>query len=55
MGFSLSLKSTNADDALAFARSFRGGIAVVFDAVDVVAFPPLRLVAERRLPDHGAR
>jgi 2'-5' RNA ligase len=37
------------DDALEFAQNFRGGVAVVFDVVDCMAFPPLRVAAERKL------
>jgi 2'-5' RNA ligase len=37
------------DDALAFAENFRGGLQVVFDVVDCMAFPPLRVAAERKL------
>jgi 2'-5' RNA ligase len=51
----MRIRDERRDDALAFAKSFRGGVAVVFDAIDVMAFPPLRLVAERRLSDPGAR
>ena len=36
-------------DAAAFAESFRGGVGVVFNVIDIMAFPPLRLVAEKRL------
>ncbi len=36
-------------DALAFAESFRGGLQVQFDAIDCMAFPPLRLVTKHRL------
>jgi 2'-5' RNA ligase len=36
-------------DALAFAGRFRGGIRVVFDAVDCVRLEPLNVVAELRL------
>lgn len=38
------------DDAIAFAQSFNGSITVLFDVVDCVAFPPVRVVAERGLP-----
>ncbi|WP_315712111.1 MULTISPECIES: 2'-5' RNA ligase family protein [unclassified Bradyrhizobium] len=38
------------DDAMAFARSFVGRFEVVFDAIDCVVFPPVRIVAERKLP-----
>jgi 2'-5' RNA ligase len=37
------------DDAISFARSFDHSIRVVFDVVDCVSFPPLRVVAEHRL------
>ena len=38
------------DQALGFARSFNRVIEVVFDVVDCVAYPAVRIVSERRLP-----
>ena len=38
------------DDAIAFALAFDRAIEVIFDVVDCVVFPPVRIVAERRLP-----
>jgi len=38
------------DDAIAFARSYDGRIEVLFDVVDCVAFPPVRIISEQRLP-----
>lgn len=38
------------NDAMAYARSFDRSIIVLFDVVDCVAFPPVRVVAERMLP-----
>jgi 2'-5' RNA ligase len=37
-------------DAMAFARSFDRSITVMFDVVDCVVFPPVRVVAQRKLP-----
>ncbi|WBL80038.1 2'-5' RNA ligase family protein [Bradyrhizobium xenonodulans] len=37
------------DDAMAFAQAFDRNIEVLFDVVDCVAFPPVRIIAERRL------
>ncbi|MBR0790088.1 2'-5' RNA ligase family protein [Bradyrhizobium manausense] len=37
------------DDAIAFARAFDRSIEVMFDVVDCVVFPPVRIVAEQRL------
>lgn len=37
------------NDAIAFAQAFDRSIEVMFDVVDCVAFPPVRIVAERRL------
>ncbi|NPU15080.1 2'-5' RNA ligase family protein [Bradyrhizobium sp. 83002] len=37
------------DDAMAFARSFDRRLTVVFDVIDCVVFPPVRIVAEQRL------
>lgn len=38
------------DDAIAFARAFDRGIEVLFDVADCVVFPPVRIIAERKLP-----
>lgn len=38
------------DDAIAFAQSFNRSITVLFDVVDCVAFPPVRVVEEHALP-----
>jgi len=43
------IRAERRDDAMAFAENFRGGVEVVFDLVDCMAFPPLRLTAEKRL------
>jgi 2'-5' RNA ligase superfamily protein len=40
----------NRHDAMAFARSFDRSITVTFDVLDCVVFPPVRVVAERKLP-----
>lgn len=37
------------DDAIAFARAFDRGIEGLFDVADCVVFPPVRIIAERRL------
>jgi 2'-5' RNA ligase len=37
-------------DAIAFAQSFDRSIDVLFDVMDCVAFPPVRVTAERKLP-----
>ncbi|MBR0687698.1 2'-5' RNA ligase family protein [Bradyrhizobium manausense] len=37
------------NDAIAFALAFDRSIEVMFDVVDCVAFPPVRIIAERRL------
>jgi hypothetical protein len=44
------LIDAKSNDAMAFARSFDRSITVLFDVVDCVVFPPVRVVAERRLP-----
>jgi 2'-5' RNA ligase len=44
------IADAKSDDAMAFARSFDRSITVLFDVVDCVVFPPVRVVAERRLP-----
>jgi 2'-5' RNA ligase len=38
------------EDAIAFARSFNLSITVLFDVLDCVVFPPVRVVAEQKLP-----
>ncbi|MGR4930520.1 2'-5' RNA ligase family protein [Bradyrhizobium sp. CAR08] len=38
------------DDAMDFAHAFDRNIEVLFDVVDCVAFPPVRIIAERKLP-----
>lgn len=38
------------DDAIAFAQAFERSIEVVFDVADCVAFTPVRIIAEQRLP-----
>ena len=38
------------NDAMAFARSFDRSIEMLFDVMDCVALPPVRVVAERKLP-----
>lgn len=38
------------DDAIAFAGSFNRSISVLFDVADCVVFPPVRVVAEQKLP-----
>jgi len=37
-------------DAIAFAKSFDRRIEVIFDVVDCVVFPPVRVIAQRELP-----
>jgi 2'-5' RNA ligase len=37
-------------DAIAFASEFNRSITVLFDVADCVVFPPVRVVAEQRLP-----
>jgi len=38
------------DAAIAFARAFDRRIEVLFDVADCVVFPPVRIIAERKLP-----
>jgi 2'-5' RNA ligase len=44
------IADAKSNDAMAFAQSFDRSITVLFDVVDCVVFPPVRVVAERRLP-----
>lgn len=37
------------DDAIAFARAFDRSIEVLFDVADCAVFPPVRIIAERKL------
>ncbi|AWL99413.1 2'-5' RNA ligase family protein [Bradyrhizobium amphicarpaeae] len=38
------------NDAIAFARAFDRSFQVLFDVADCVVFPPVRIIAERKLP-----
>ena len=38
------------DDAIAFAGAFNRSITVLFDVADCVVFPPVRIVAQQKLP-----
>ena len=44
------IADAKSNDAMAFARSFNRNITVLFDVVDCVVFPPVRVIAEQRLP-----
>jgi 2'-5' RNA ligase len=46
----IAIADERRDDAMAFARAFDRSIEVLFDVVDCVAFPPVRIIAERKLP-----
>ena len=46
----IAIADQRRDDAMAFARAFDRSIEVLFDVVDCVAFPPVRIIAERKLP-----
>jgi 2'-5' RNA ligase len=48
LGMRISDRRSN--DAIAFATSFDRSIEVVFDVMDCVVFPPVRIIAERSLP-----
>lgn len=41
------------NDAITFAQSFDRSTEVLFDVMDCVAFPPVRVIAERKLPPGG--
>jgi 2'-5' RNA ligase len=43
------ITDAKSNDAMAFARSFDRTITVLFDVVDCVVFPPVRVVAQRML------
>ena len=45
----MAIPSERREEAAAFAENFRGGIEVVFDVIDCITFPPLRVAVERRL------
>jgi len=45
----MNIRPDRRAEATAFAQTFRGGIEAVFDVVDCVTFPPLRVTAEKRL------
>jgi len=48
----LGTRITNerSQDAMAFAQSFDRRIEVIFDVIDCVIFPPVRIVAQQELP-----
>jgi hypothetical protein len=46
----MNIRQDRRAEAMAFVQNFRGGIEAVFDVIDCVTFPPLRVTAERRLP-----
>lgn len=46
----IAIADERRDDAMAFARAFDRSIEVLFDVVDCVALPPVRIIAERKLP-----
>ena len=43
------ITDARSNDAIAFAQSFDRSITVLFDVVDCVVFPPVRVVAQRML------
>jgi 2'-5' RNA ligase len=43
------IADTKRNDAMAFAQSFDRKIEVLFDVIDCVVFPPVRVVSERKL------
>jgi 2'-5' RNA ligase len=45
----MAIRADRHDDAMAFAAVFRGSIEAIFDTVECVTFPPLRVIAEKRL------
>ena len=36
-------------EAMVFVQNFHGGVEAIFDVIDCVTFPPLRVTAEKRL------
>ncbi|MGB9369213.1 MAG: 2'-5' RNA ligase family protein [Xanthobacteraceae bacterium] len=46
----MNIRQDRRADAMAFAQTFRGGVEAIFDVIDCVTFPPLRVTAETRLP-----
>lgn len=46
----MRLTEARRNDAIAFAKAFDRSLTVLFDVVDCVTFPPVRIVAERKLP-----
>jgi hypothetical protein len=45
----MNIRLDRRTEAMAFVQNFRGGIEAIFDVIDCVIFPPLRVTAERRL------
>jgi 2'-5' RNA ligase len=46
----IRIAETRRNDAIAFARTFDRSFEVRFDVVDCVAFPPVQIIGERKLP-----
>ncbi|MEJ0076731.1 MAG: 2'-5' RNA ligase family protein [Alphaproteobacteria bacterium] len=46
----MNIRADRRAEALGFAQGFRGGVDAIFDVIDCVTFPPLRVTAEKRLP-----
>jgi 2'-5' RNA ligase len=46
----MNIRPDRRAEALAFAQNFRGGVEAIFDTVDCVTFPPLKVTTEKRLP-----
>lgn len=45
----MAISPERREKAARFAENFRGGVEAVFDVVDCLTFPPLRVVTEARL------
>ena len=46
----MNIRPERRAEAKKFAENFRGGVEAIFDVIDCVTFPPLRVAAEKRLP-----
>jgi 2'-5' RNA ligase len=51
----MNIRQDRRAEAMAFAQNFRGGVEAIFDVIDCVTFPPLRVTAEKRLPAPAVR
>ena len=45
----MAIRADRRDAAVAFSENFHGEVKAMFDVIDCVTFPPLRVTMEKRL------